>query len=184
VRAHYGSTLVLALIVVATGCSKKKLQLLLANDDDLPSASPSVAAAPPSVAPPPTTATSVPTTTATATTTAAAAGYPATCAGVCEKTLRCMSAYSAQEQKSCVDSCQAGRPDPAKFARMVKMDCKALLGAVNGGGGGGGGASPSGPCNDCNTCVWDGTSCYSRVPPFLACDACCCRKGGPAPRWD
>jgi hypothetical protein len=116
--------------------------------------------------------------------------YAATCAGTCEKTLRCMGAYNATEQAACVTSCEAGTPDPARFARVNKMDCATLLATLKGGNkGGGGGASSGGaaePCgkNQCSTCVFDGTSCYSRVPPFLACDACCCRPGGPAPRWE
>jgi hypothetical protein len=123
---------------------------------------------------------------------ATGAAYPATCAGTCEKTLRCMGSYNATEQASCVASCEAGNPDPARFAKLNKLDCASLLASLKGGGGGGsssgggssgGAAQPCGP-SQCSTCVFDGTSCYSRVPPFLACDACCCRKGGPAPRWE
>ena len=115
--------------------------------------------------------------------------FPPTCAGTCEKSLRCLGSFNATEQASCVAQCQAGKPDPARFARLNKMDCATLLATLKGGGGSStssGGAAPDEPCgkDHCTTCVWDGTSCYSRVPPFLACDACCCRKGGPAPRWD
>jgi hypothetical protein len=114
--------------------------------------------------------------------------FPATCAGTCEKTLRCLGSFNASEQASCIAQCQAGSPDPARFARLNKMDCATLTATLKGGSGGSssGGGAPEGPCGKqhCATCVFDGTSCYSRVPPFLACDACCCRPGGPAPRWE
>ncbi len=115
--------------------------------------------------------------------------YPPTCAGTCEKTLRCIGAFSAGEQATCVAQCQAGTPDPARFARLNTMDCATLAAALKGERGSGsargnGGDDEACGAQQCATCVFDGTSCYSRVPPFLACDACCCRAGGPAPRWD
>jgi len=114
------------------------------------------------------------------------------CAAMCEKTLKCLNAFNDAEQSACIAKC--GTPNQARFAKLMAMDCKTLITTLqnenNGGSSSsssssssGGGAKPCG-ANECSTCVWDGSSCYSRVPPHLACDACCCRKGGPAPRWD
>jgi hypothetical protein len=98
-----------------------------------------------------------------------------------------MNAYNAKEQSDCVTSCEGGKPDPVRFSHLLQMDCKTLVANLKGpNGGGAGGNKQASPCgaDKCSTCVWDGSSCYSRVPPFLACDSCCCRPGGPAPRWD
>lgn len=193
-RAYYVAALVLSL----TGCREIVRELL---KDDHPSESTDPAATkPPTATPsspeprpddPPPKPTAAPTAKATATAPAKKAPLPPTggnCTNVCEKSLKCMNAYSAEEQQACVTSCEGGKPDPVRLSHLYAMDCTTLVANLKGGGGGAGAnankqASPCG-ADKCSTCVWDGSSCYSRVPPFLACDSCCCRPGGPAPRWD
>lgn len=203
-RADVAHALKVALFVVLLAGCTKRLKLSLV-DDEADAADPNAKNAPATPATATATATATDTSggpgalatnTATApagkaaTPAPAPAQYPATCAGTCEKALKCKGAYNATEQASCVQSCEAGPQahNTARFADLNRKDCASMLAALGmGGGSSSGGAKPAAPqggCNDCATCVFDGTSCYSRVPPFLACDACCCRKGGPAPRWE
>jgi hypothetical protein len=123
--------------------------------------------------------------------TPAAAQYPPTCAGYCEHALRCVGSYNQTEMSTCIPQCAAQNVPASKIAELNRKSCPELIAFIKGQGGKGGnsssgGAKPAGNpgCNNCATCVFDGTSCYSRVPPFLACDSCCCAKGGPAPRWE
>jgi hypothetical protein len=205
---RFVSALALLMLLVLPSCTKR-LKLVLMDDEADAGATTTLTPAnqpPPTVPPPtglgedpgegpdspPTRGPSAAANPTAAKTAAAKTTYPATCAGVCEKTLRCMNAFSAVEQTNCIQSC---KPNPTRFAQLNQMDCGTLIttlkneGSASSSSGGGNARSSSGaPSNcgpdKCSTCVWDGSSCYSRVPPHLACDACCCRRGGPAPRWD
>ena len=125
--------------------------------------------------------------------------YPATCAGTCEKTLRCMNAWSDTEQAACVAECSQHATNSAKLAELNAKDCNSLLSTLKGGGAANnnakpstssGGAAPQQACKaDCYGCVWDGTSCYYLNGSMIGsgtvyCAACCCAKGGPAKRWE
>lgn len=127
--------------------------------------------------------------TATTTTTAAAAKkkYPPTCAGACEYTLRCMGAFNAQEQASCVTECTRKGEDPNKLSQVNATDCATLVAQLRGGGkpnppnNGGNNGGNTGACsrNDCLGCYWEQDMCmyvhgYIATGIKQACKACCC----------
>ena len=190
-------------LLVVTSCNKR-LKLVDADEDP---ASKATAAPPPTAAAttdeeddPPVHMPHVPTATAKPTAAPAkpapvAAAYPPTCAGACEKTLKCMGAFNAAEQAACIADCSKHTANPQKLAQLNAMDCVTLLSTLKGGGGGGasgGGAAPkpATACNaDCYGCVWDGSQCYYLNGSMIGagtvtCAACCCAKGGPAKRWE
>ena len=109
------------------------------------------------------------------------------CTNVCRKSLKCMGevAYKRQDLKTCVNECEDGKASPVRLSRLYTMDCETLVANLENADGGVGDPAAS-PCSaqQCAACVWDGESCYSRISPFADCDACCCKKGGPAPRLE
>lgn len=138
-RAYYFAALIA--VTALTGC-REIVRELLKEDGDRPSADPAAAPPPPAAPTPPPPPDDRPpkaatTATATATTkkTTAAPTVAPTCANVCEKSLKCMNGYDAKEQNDCVTSCEGGKPDPARFAKLLQMDCNTLVANLKGGGG-------------------------------------------------
>ena len=97
-----------------------------------------------------------------------------------------MNRFSREEQSACAEACEDGKATPLKLSHLNGMDCPTLLANLEGKDAGLVATPRADKCSteQCSTCVWDGTSCYSRLSPFDDCDACCCRPGGPAPRWE
>jgi hypothetical protein len=104
--------------------------------------------------------------------------------------LQCFGQDTASSRASCNNECAQRQATTEQLAQVQGATCEQIAqyfqgqqqqGPYNFGAAGGAGAG--GGCTaDCTGCVWDGSSCYHGTG--LACDACCCAPGGPAPRWD
>ena len=97
------------------------------------------------------------------------------CAAYCDHALRCLNSLNPTESASCISSCEAQHPTPAKLTEMTSMKCDQIVAMMRGGGN----AKPAGACTDCNGCYWEQDMClyvhgYVATGIKQACKPCCC----------
>jgi hypothetical protein len=98
------------------------------------------------------------------------------CAAYCDHALRCLNSLNPTETASCVSSCEAQHPTPAKLTEMTSMTCAQVVAMMHGGGNT---PKPTGACTDCNGCYWEQDMClyvhgYVATGIKQACKPCCC----------